>query len=202
MPDPLDDFGIGSPSYLPSHAAALIYQAQNDATFTGQSKPLQLALNLGTTNNVPTVNVNVTLSSLTSTHIELYHEGELLTVFTQGSGTAPIYLRADRKRPAHIYCGCSIRVERADVVHVELCHAGRRPSRDTGADRMRTCGHGSFRNASIAMPVACVLLSAEPDRPAERRFRWSCRLHRQLLNAGASLAAARKSIRMPESTAK
>jgi hypothetical protein len=94
VPDPLDEFGLGNPSWLPGKAAAMIYRAQNDATFASQTRPLQVTIANGTNGNIDggaAIDIRVTLSSLTSTHIELYHEDQLVAVFTQGSGTREFF---------------------------------------------------------------------------------------------------------------
>lgn len=84
------DFSV--PSWLPNKAMALVYRAQNDSTFS--VRPLQINIVNATNGNVgggQAIDVQITLSSLLSDHIELYHESELVAVFSQTSGTREFF---------------------------------------------------------------------------------------------------------------
>ncbi|HEX3357052.1 MAG TPA: hypothetical protein VHS31_08785 [Tepidisphaeraceae bacterium] len=77
-------------SWLPTKAMAMVYQAQNQGTFNSTTRPLQLSvLNAVNTsvNNGQAIDLGITLTGLTSNHIELYHNEDLIAVFNQSTGT-------------------------------------------------------------------------------------------------------------------
>jgi hypothetical protein len=76
-------------SLLPTEAMAMVYRAQNDGTYNTTTRPLQISvLNAvnSSVNNGQAIDIGLTLNGLTSNHIELYHDEDLIAVFNQSAG--------------------------------------------------------------------------------------------------------------------
>ncbi|HEX3358145.1 MAG TPA: hypothetical protein VHS31_14330 [Tepidisphaeraceae bacterium] len=76
-------------SWLPTQAMAMVFQTQNEGTFNTSTRPLQIsvpnAVNTSVNNGQP-ISIAITLTGLTSNHIALYHDEDLIAVFNQSAG--------------------------------------------------------------------------------------------------------------------